>query len=273
MSSSIASSYAGCKGLDADKSIARLSAANTTAQEFFKSHVQTRTPAVFDDQITDAKCSLHASNLWSNNYLRKKCGECRVKVEVRTEGGSYGKGNEIKTSFGDFLSTAHEGRTYLTTQDLVYDAEGRPAIVSPPLTSLVGDFPLSPALFDNLIVSNINMWFGYTPQYSTSGLHHDFHDNIYILLRGEKRFTLISPIEAPNLYTVGEISVIHPNGRINYVGQLPTKADGSDPRAEAALLASSRLQAVAERLAQVLVLLKHTASNSVLKNKVRIIVW
>lgn len=243
--------YVGCKGFDAKSSIDRLSVADTTAQEFFKSHVVTRTPAVFNDQIIDAKCTTHIPSLWSNTYLREKCGKCKVKVEMRTDGGRYGKGNEIKTSFGEFLSTVHEGRTYLTTQDLVYDDEGRPAIISPPLTTLEGDFPLTPALFDNLVVSNINLWFGYTPQYSTSGLHHDFHDNIYILLRGEKRFTLISPVEAPNLYTVGQISVVHPNGRINYEGQLPTKADGSDLRAETAMLASNRLQAVAERLAQV----------------------
>jgi len=49
---------------------------------------------------------------------------------------------------------------------------------------------------------------------------------------------------------VGTISTIHPNGRINYVGQLPTRADGSDLRADQALQASARLQAVAERLAK-----------------------
>jgi len=188
--------------------------------------------------------------MWSNTYLRLKCGPCKIKVETRAEGGSFGKGNEIKTTFGEFLATAPEGRSYLTTQDLVYDEDGRPAIVSPPLTLLTEDYPLTPALFSNLIVSNINMWFGYTKNYSTSGLHHDFHDNIYILLRGEKRFTLVSPCDAANLYTVGTISTIHPNGRINYVGQLPTRADGSDPRADMAVEAAARLQAVAQRLAQ-----------------------
>ena len=31
---------------------------------------------------------------------------------------------------------------------------------------------------------------------SSSGLHHDFHDNLYILLRGQKRFRLFSPADA-----------------------------------------------------------------------------
>ena len=32
---------------------------------------------------------------------------------------------------------------------------------------------------------------------STSGLHHDYHDNIYVLLRGHKTFRLYSPADAP----------------------------------------------------------------------------
>ena len=250
MSVSVGSTYTGCKGFDAKKPIRHLKVGKTTAKKFFSSHVATRTPAVFDDQIHDSVCSTSELNMWSNTYLRLKCGPCKIKIETREEGGSFGKGNEIKTTFGEFLASAPEGRSYLTTQDLVYDEDGRPAIVSPPLTLLQEDYPLTPALFENLVVSNINMWFGYTKNYSTSGLHHDFHDNIYILLRGEKRFTLISPSEAANLYTVGTISTIHPNGRINYVGQLPTRADGSDLRADQALQASARLQAVAERLAK-----------------------
>lgn len=50
-------------------------------------------------------------------------------------------------------------------------------------------------------------------------------------------------------HTTGEISHIHANGRINYSGQLPTRSDGSDVGAEAALKAAERLQAVAARLA------------------------
>ena len=33
----------------------------------------------------------------------------------------------------------------------------------------------------------------FTVASSSSGLHHDFHDNLYILLRGRKRFHLWSP--------------------------------------------------------------------------------
>lgn len=61
--------------------------------------------------------------------------------------------------------------------------------------------------------------------------------------------TVVICASSLTLVSAGEISHIHPNGRINYVGQLPTRADGSDVGAEAALMAAERLQRVAERLA------------------------
>jgi hypothetical protein len=54
------------------------------------------------------------------------------------------------------------------------------------------------------------------------------------------------------MYTVGNIQKIHPNGRINYHGQLPTRADGSDTQAEVALAASARLQKLAAKLEKVI---------------------
>lgn len=55
---------------------------------------------------------------------------------------------------------------------------------------------------------------------ASSGLHHDFHDNLYILLRGRKRFQLWSPDCALQMHTHGDISKVHPNGRIVYCGQV-----------------------------------------------------
>ena len=78
----------------------------------------------------------------------------------------------------------------------------------------------------NLVPQNYNIWMGFSPVPSSSGLHHDYHDNLYILLRGRKRVTLYSFEDASNLYTRGKIDFVHPNGRINYNGQ-KTNADGS----------------------------------------------
>ena len=48
------------------------------------------------------------------------------------------------------------------------------------------------------------------------------------------------------MYTVGNIVKVHPNGRINYEGQLTT-ADGCDLQAEQAMLASQKLEDIARR--------------------------
>ena len=117
----------------------------------------------------------------------------------------------------------------MTTQDLGTDDEGRPDLMSSPCTELhkAGDFPLVPSLMGNLVPMNYNMWMGNSKDGSSSGLHHDFHDNIYVLLRGTKRFRLFSPKDAYRMYTAGKIAKVHPNGRICYEGQL-TNADGAD---------------------------------------------
>lgn len=101
--------------------------------------------------------------------------------------------------------------------------------------------PAHLSLAGNLILSSCNLWVGKTktaakdnndndnnPSVATgvsSGLHHDYHDNFYLLLRGRKRFRLFSPDCAPHLATWGSPERIHPNGRVSYVGN-ETRADG-----------------------------------------------
>ena len=60
---------------------------------------------------------------------------------------------------------------------------------------------------------------------SSSGLHHDYEDNLYLLLAGKKRFRLFAPSDSHRLYPRGPLLLVHKNGRINYVGS-ETAADG-----------------------------------------------
>ena len=63
-----------------------------------------------------------------------------------------------------------------------------------------------------------------------AGLHHDYHDNLYVLIKGEKIFELYAPSDAACMYTKGEIERVYPNGRIVYKGVgAGVNADGSDP--------------------------------------------
>lgn len=51
---------------------------------------------------------------------------------------------------------------------------------------------------------------------TSSGLHHDHADNLYILVQGRKRFTIFSPADALKLFTVGKIHRVFSNGVIDY---------------------------------------------------------
>ncbi|KAG7752736.1 hypothetical protein KL911_003467 [Ogataea haglerorum] len=116
-------------------------------------------------------------------------------------------------------------------------------LLQKPLTNLYRRWPmelLRPSLLAGLVPQQINLWMGRadpdsrllfdesqpllglgrslpSPGASSSGLHHDHADNLYILISGKKRFTLFPPTDAPNLYTVGDIEKIYPSGVIDYV--------------------------------------------------------
>ena len=146
-----------------------------------------------------------------------------VDVEVRGAGTeAFGKGRKRKGTFEEVLRAAQQGddSLYMTTQRAEMEADGYPAVLAPPLTALQRDLPLVPALLGNLVPQTVNVWMGCAPTGASSGLHHDFHDNLYVLLRGRKRFRLWPPTQAARMCTHGKLQRIHPNGRIVYEGQV-----------------------------------------------------
>lgn len=219
------------------------------SEKVWTKYVSQRRPVKFLGHLSDPKWR---GALWSNEYMRSRAGDAEVRVEVRDneevdnrEMGRFGRGRETLMTFSAFLEELGRGKDcahYLTTQDLEYDEEGRPEIVSAPVKQLAGDFPWRPEIMGHLIPQNANVWLGRSTVRTSSGLHHDFHDNLYILLRGRKCFTLYPPECYDAMYTNDSISLVHSNGRINYVGQPPTNADGSDQAAVAALNAAKRLE-------------------------------
>ena len=77
----------------------------------------------------------------------------------------------------------------------------------------------------NLKLESCNCWCGNSTDGSSSGLHHDYHDNFYILQQGKKQFEIFSPDTAPYMRTFGEIDQIYFNGVISYKGS-ETRPDG-----------------------------------------------
>ena len=239
-------------------------------KSFFEKYVTARRPVVItDSEGPDDKWN---GGQWDLAYLRKVAGSGTVRIEHRrTDREQFGRGNHSKMLFGKFLDVV-EGvaasgsgatdatRVYLTTQDLGLDEEGRPYLHSTPCTQLfrAGDFPARPAILGTLVPMNYNLWIGSTvPKQgggSSSGLHHDFHDNLYVLLSGQKTFRLFSPADAEKMYTVGTIARVHPNGRICYQtgdddgGKI--HADGSDQQARIAMEAELNRERAEQAVAQ-----------------------
>ncbi len=220
-----------------------------TAQAFFKDFVALRKPLLVRGHLSDEAWTLSAR--WSLAWFEARAGPERVKVEVRDpeagSGRSFGQGREVEMPVAALCKHVREGgeALYMTTQDLTHDADGRPALFGTPVTCLSDCFPVRPRLAGNLIPANLNIWLGRSAAGSSSGLHHDFHDNLYLLLRGRKRFRLFAPSDAGRLPMVGTITAVHPNGRFQYEGET-VNADGSDAGASAAQAAADA-QAAASR--------------------------
>lgn len=184
--------------------------------------------AVIDGHPTDSEWLI--SKQWSVQYLVDKVGRVPVTVEYRKSNDeAFGLGNKQVMEFGDVLKRLHAGDSslYLTTQDQVPGPDGHPEIFSSPVSLLLNDFPLNPSISGSLVPQQINFWAGCAHEGATSGLHHDFHDNLYVLLKGRKRFRLYPPHLIENMYTEGEPIHLFSNGRIIYEGQEDVNADGS----------------------------------------------
>ena len=238
--------------------ISRLTTA-PTPQQFFQSYIKPRRPVVVESQIfTTTPSWSHNFQQWTSNaYLNSVAGHAKVRVETRTNNSTaFGQGKYSTMTFSSFLNLLDQGSTrhYLTTQDIDVDEEGRPAVMASPCLELSKDFPLVPPLAGNLIPMNVNIWMGNSSTSSksssgatSSGLHHDFHDNMYVLLRGKKRFRLFSPADASNLNPHGAIACVHSNGRICYANEM-THADGSTSEARQAMAVRQEIDAAAVEL-------------------------
>ena len=216
--------------------IPTINISDTTPETFYNTYIKQRRPVVLAGSLSDV------SNIekWKDmTYLEEKVGAKQtIMVERRsTASDSFGKGDEIKMTFKKFLQLMKDGddKHYLTTQDVEANEDGRPELMSPLMKALKDDFPLRPALMGNLVPQNINMWAGNNKDGASSGLHHDYHDNLYIVVKGRKKFRLYSPKDTEKMYTRGELLKVHPNGRINYKGD-ETTAYGADLHSDAAAI-------------------------------------
>ncbi|MES1915290.1 MAG: hypothetical protein MHM6MM_007261 [Cercozoa sp. M6MM] len=185
----------------------RVAACTVSAREFFDKYVATRTPVILVGGPDDADFKYDV--LRDMNALKKAAADAVVEVEKRgSQKHDFGGGDstKIKMKFGDLLD-ALQGQNdskdasllYMTTQSIDVDEEG---LLELPFASPVSElwldetttFPLVPRILGNLVPWQYNLWMGASSG-SSSGLHHDYHDNLYVLLRGRKQFRCFAPCD------------------------------------------------------------------------------
>jgi hypothetical protein len=160
-------------------------------------------------------------------------GQEIVQIERRldkheTFGQNRSPGRQLEMSVKDFchkLDQMDGDLLYLSTQETNDDDN----IFLSPCKQLLDNnlIPSTLAWAGNLKLQSCNLWIGKSENKGTSsGLHHDFHDNFYLLIHGTKSFRLFSPDSARHMQTYGTMDRIHPNGLISYVGS-ETRPDGS----------------------------------------------
>jgi len=215
------------------KSVPVVDVANLTPETFWKDYVSQRQAVRIRGHFTDATWT--ASARWTLPYLKEQAGDSAVIIESRDPTTRrFGAGIRKRSSFGAFLDqvAAGDSSVYLSScEPPIHPEDDRPEVLAPPLSSvdLRKDFPLRPEIAGHLIPQQINLWMGASSKEgSSSGLHHDFHDNIYVLLHGRKRFRILPPEEIRRLYTYGKPEKVYDNGRIVYEGQGDVLEDGAE---------------------------------------------
>ncbi|KAI9216861.1 cupin-like domain-containing protein, partial [Blastocladiella britannica] len=220
-----ANRYSGFHPPSADWKLPRIRADTPDPQEFYEKYIATRTPCV----LTHGSATPWAKGVFANwsslAYLKEKAGNENIMVEEAGAPGLFGTSRpRIPTTFGAFLDALPTSpQVYLTTQYAAEpdkDDEGMRVtdVYPPPLSPLLSDISPVPPLLARLVPQQHNLWIGSTPigTPSSSGLHHDHADNLYVLVSGHKTFTLFSPRDTALMDVHGSVREVHPNGYIAY---------------------------------------------------------
>lgn len=211
-----------------------------TPQVFYETYVKQRRPVLLKGcshhitpKIAHAVSSLdRLQDIVASDTVVQINEQCNAHVN---DVFSPKHSKSIDMKFGDFIHQLSTGKYYMTTQTLPTNDEGRPEIYTTPITQLVksGNMDsLRPPLLGHLVLMTCNLWIGHAATSASSGLHHDYHDNLYCLLEGNKSFRIAPPSCIHSLKMVGTLHTLHDNGRIVYQEQV---CDGDEIRPDGAL--------------------------------------
>jgi len=191
--------------------IARVDFPITLGDFYLHFYTQRRPVVIRTSSVAELGWQTH---LWSNEYLNFKAGAHEVLVLKRGGARLYEPEQSayipmpFRTFIQDVMAKPEgDSNTYLNLQT--------DKVMEPPLLQLLGDFSI-PIYFKDVQLRSVNLWMGNSVQAITTPLHHDFNDNLYVVVEGRKRFSIFPPQQAPNLYPRGVLLGVDPNGNIRY---------------------------------------------------------
>jgi len=171
-------------------------------KEFFDGQM----PVVINDVVSKWRCY----TLWTDDYLRSRCGENIVKVSKARDGiHYYGKERPLKS----------EDMTLWSYIDLITSDEPDASLyymamnpIRTRLPELMDDVDYPPLVAPEAVATPF-VWFG--PGKNAAPLHYDFMHNYLCQIRGRKRVILYPPSDISNLYPVSFRYPSHHISKVN----------------------------------------------------------
>lgn len=213
-------------------------------RDFYESFVHRRKPVVFKKcwSQLQGNCDVKVPTVDTLASIvdSKATVEANQRLLDSMQSFSPQHSKVVQLEFGDFVSKLKSSPKsfYMATQTLPVNDEGRPELHTTPMTELIeaSHCVLRPSLLGNLIPVTYNLWIGATAatMETSSGLHHDYHDNLYCIWDGCKTIQLAPPQSVgEGITTQGTFLKLHDNGRIVYKEQV--RDDGGMIRPDGAL--------------------------------------
>ncbi|ETW52853.1 hypothetical protein PFUGPA_05161 [Plasmodium falciparum Palo Alto/Uganda] len=186
---------------------------NITAEKFYVDYILKRKPCILKSEyVIKNKLNIDL------NFMKEKIENVNVHLEKRIS-NSFGTGEKKKMKFHKFLSLLEKGnkKYYLNTQYVKENAYHPKDFCNSITRQMINYLPKELEIMGNLEIYQYNIWLGNNKSTKLKTyLHHDYHDNIYVLLKGKKTFRIYSPNFAYRLKTNGKIFKVHKNGLITY---------------------------------------------------------
>ncbi|KAH3859035.1 bifunctional peptidase and (3S)-lysyl hydroxylase Jmjd7-like [Dreissena polymorpha] len=167
-----------------------------TPLEFYRKHVASNKPVVINNAIK----RWPALTKWSNQYLRDKIGTKEVTVAVTPNGyadavtdGKFVLPEQRSMSMSAFLDIMENPGS----ANGIFYVQKQNSNLTDEFVSIMGDveeLSWGSEAFDKK-PDAVNFWMG--DHRAVTSMHRDHYENLYCVVRGWKKFTLLPPTDLP----------------------------------------------------------------------------